>query len=167
MRQSLFFTVFTMMSFLSKAQIMPQSYPKTVNYFSIVHPLVTVYENETVYNFANEYTVGFPVGINMLKSDHFGFSFEITPFIRASGGSSKVSNVLFHPGIMFRRKNGFTITSRLAFETSGRYGATAVFSKVIVKTPQYNYFIAVPVPFRFGNDRPASFGAGLQVGITF
>ncbi len=150
-----------------KAQITGQTYPRTVNYISVVHPIATVYENETVYNFTNDYTVGFPIGINILKSDRFGFSFEITPFIKSENGVSKMNNVLFHPGIMFRRKNGFTINTRMAFETAGRYGFTAVFSKVIAKTPTYNYFIALPVPFRFGNERPTSIGAGLQVGITF
>jgi hypothetical protein len=145
----------------------PPPYPRVVGYFSIIHPLLTVDANGTMGNFSSAYTVGFPTGLNILKSDHIGFSFEITPFIRAENGSSRVSNVLFHPGIMFRFPKRFTINQRLAFETSGRYGTTTVFSKVVKYGPNSALFVAVPLPLRLGNDRPASIGFGLQVGVSF
>lgn len=144
------------------------TYPKSVGYFSVVHPLVTVDKDATVYNFSNgAYIVGFPFGINILTSNTTGFSFEIVPFIKSLDGSSKTSNVLFHPGYMFRKKHGFTILTRAAFETSGRYGATLVFNKIIARTKMNNIFIATPIPFRFGNDKPASIALNFQVGITF
>ncbi|MEA5259375.1 hypothetical protein VB264_16370 [Arcicella aquatica] len=150
-----------------KAQEIASEYPKVVGYMSIVHPMVTAYQNETVYNFNNDYTVGFPVGINILKSDRIGFSFEITPFVKVANGNSAVSNMLFHPGIILRYPKGFSINNRLAFETSGRFGYTAVFSKVIVRTKMNNFFVAMPLPLRFGNNKSASIGIGLQMGITF
>ncbi|MEJ0102957.1 MAG: hypothetical protein WDO19_10525 [Bacteroidota bacterium] len=143
------------------------SYPGTTGYISFVHPLVTIDKDEVVYNFSGSYTIGFPCGINILKSDRSGFSFEVTPFIKASGGMSKMSNVLFHPGVMFRYPHGFTFIARLAFETAGRYGVTAVFNKVLIKTKMNNYFTAVSLPVRFGDSKPASIGAALQLGISF
>ena len=144
------------------------TYPKPVGYFSVVHPLVTVDKDETVYNFSNgAYTVGFPFGINILTSNTTGFSLEIVPFICSANGISKTNNVLFHPGFMFRRPHGFTILTRAAFETGGRYGATLVFNKIIIRTKTNNIFIATPIPLRFGNDRPASIGINIQLGITF
>ncbi|MDI9366667.1 MAG: hypothetical protein QM541_17045 [Flavobacterium sp.] len=144
------------------------TYPKSYGYFSVVHPLVTVDKDETLYNFSNgAYTIGFPFGVNILTSNTSGFSFEIVPFVKSAGGTSKTSNVLFHPGYMFRKKHGFTILTRAAFETSGRYGATLVFNKIIAKTKTNNIFIATPIPFRFGNDKPASVGFNVQIGITF
>ena len=145
----------------------PASYPRVVGYFSIVHPIVTMDRNETVTNFSPVYTVGFPTGINILKSDRIGFTFEITPFIRTENGNSRVSNWLFHPGVMFRFPHYFTINTRLAFETSGRFGVTPVFSKVVKRYANGSFFVAVPFPIRLGNDRPASIGAGIQVGIGF
>ncbi|MEI9958502.1 MAG: hypothetical protein WDM90_19850 [Ferruginibacter sp.] len=124
----------------------------------MVHPIVTIDKKGSTFNFSNSYTVGFPVGINILKSDKIGFSFEITPYIKAQHDSNKVSNILFHPGIMFRFKHNFTFIGRLAFETSGRYGVTPVFNKVIIKRDNAKYFIAVPVPLRFGNNKPVSTG---------
>jgi predicted TIM-barrel enzyme len=57
-------------------------YPKVVGYMSVVNPIITIYSNETMTNFANDYTVGFPVGVNILKNDKIGFSFEITPLLK-------------------------------------------------------------------------------------
>jgi len=108
-----------------------------------------------------------PFGINVLTSNTSGFSFEIIPFIKAADGTSKTSNVLFHPGYIIRKKKGFNIITRAAFETSGRYGGTLVFNKIIAKSKTNTYFIATPIPFRFGNDKPASVGFNFQFGFTF
>ncbi len=149
------------------AQQPNKDYPKTTGYMSIVHPIVTAYTNETVYNFTNDYTVGFPVGINILKSDKLGFSFEITPFIKANATTSLMSNLLFHPGVILRFPKGVSVNNRLAFETSGRFGYTLVLSKVVAKTAQHNFFVAMPFPLRWGNNKAFSAGVGLQAGITF
>jgi hypothetical protein len=68
---------------------------------------------------------------------------------------------------MFRFKHNFTIISRLAFETSGRFGVTPVFNKVIARSKSINYFVAGSVPFRMGNAKPVTVGASLQLGISF
>nr|WP_294936974.1 hypothetical protein [uncultured Flavobacterium sp.] len=144
-----------------------ETYPQTKGYFSVVHPIVTIDGNDTAFNFSDNYTVGFPTGINILKSNRFGYSFEIAPFIKAENGKDKVSNVLFHPGLLFRYEHGFTFISRLAFETNGRYGFTMVFNKAIIKNKNVSYFIATPLPVRFGNEKPISVGIGFQLGATF
>ena len=143
------------------------TYPKVKGYFSVVHPIVTFERNHTIYNFSDTYTVGFPTGINVLKNEGFGYSFEVVPFIKSEGGKDKVANVLFHPGLLFRYKHGFTFISRLAFETNGRYGFTAVLNKVLVKSENVSYFIATPLPVRFGNGKPVSFSPGFQFGVAF
>jgi hypothetical protein len=143
------------------------AYPKVTGYLSVIHPLFTSYPDEIIPNFRDSYVVGFPSGINILKSDKIGFSFEITPFVRDINGKSKVTTFLFHPGVLFRFKHGFTIAERLAFETSGRYGFTTIFSKIIVKGKNANLFLASPIPVRFGNDTDNSIGMGLQVGVSF
>ncbi len=167
LKNILFLTFLLFVSSHLIAQQPKTDYPKFTGYISLVHPIITVYDNETVFNFKNDYTVGFPVGVNILKSDKLGFSFEITPFIKSVNGNASVSNMLFHPGVILRFPKGFSINNRMAFETSGRFGYTAVFSKVIARTPMHNFFVAMPVPFRFGGNRSFSVGAGLQVGITF
>lgn len=143
-------------------------YPKVVGYLSFILPLETLSAGKFTPNFSNHTTsIGFPVGVNVLYSDRFGFSYEFTPTVKASGGSSKMSNLLFDPGTMFRFDYGFTIITRLAFETSGRYGFTPVFNKVYARTKDVNYFVALSLPNRFGNSAPYSIGLNLQIGFTF
>jgi hypothetical protein len=56
---------------------------------------------------------------------------------------------------------------RAAFETSGRYGITPVFNQIIKRNKNSNLYVAVPLPVRFGNDKPASVGLNIQVGVSF
>jgi hypothetical protein len=149
---------------------MPVTYPKTVGYFSFILPVVTINKDKTTNDFSsfkNGFAIGFPVGVNILYSSRFGFSYEITPTIQTGAGSSKTSKILFDPGPMFRFDHGFTIITRLAFETSGRYGFTPVFNKIVARTKAVNYFLAASLPCRFGNSELPSIGGGLQFGFIF
>jgi hypothetical protein len=150
---------------VQKESVKP-AYPKVVGYLSFIVPLVTI-ANTTTYNFQGTTRIGFPVGVNVLYSEEFGFSYEFTPYIQAGNGTSKVSYILFDPGTMFRFQHGFTIITRLAFETTGRYGFTPVFNKVYARTKDVNYFVALFTPVRFGNSAPSSIGLNVQFGFTF
>jgi hypothetical protein len=148
------------------------TYPYVKGYLSFIIPWVTVQGNTVTPEFKTATTIGFPFGVLVYYSDKFGFSFEITPSIVASKptgkyGTSKTSNVLFDPGPMFRFKHGWTLISRLAFETGGRYGVTPVLNKTIARTKALNYFVAVSAPMRAGNSAPTSIGGNLQIGFIF
>ncbi|AYL94758.1 hypothetical protein [Mucilaginibacter celer] len=154
-------------SFKGAAQ-QTQTYPRITGYFSLTNPIGTWNKDGFKSNFDGDvYTIAFPFGMNLLKSDHFGVSFEVSPSIRTEKNVSKVNSVLFHPGAMFRFKHGFTFIGRMAFETNGRFGVTPVFNQVVVRGKNANFFVSVPVPVRFGNDQPASVGTGLQLGVSF
>jgi hypothetical protein len=145
----------------------PVTYPKITGYVGVLHPIVTFDSNGSHTNFKDSYTVGMPTGINIWKSAGVGFSMEMVPTIRAENGTSRMSNFLFHPGILLALGKGFTFAGRAAFETSGRYGLTPVLNKTLIKNKNTSYFAAVPLPLRFGNDRPTSFTIGFQFGIAF
>jgi hypothetical protein len=142
------------------------TYPKVVGYVSFILPLVTA-SSSTTFNFNGTTTIGFPIGVNVLYSDKFGFSYEFTPNIKATNGTSKMNDILFDPGTMFRFQHGFTIISRLAFDTNGRYGFTPVFNQVYLRTKDVNYFVAMSLPARFGNSEASSIGLNLQIGFIF
>ena len=144
-----------------------ENYPKIAGYVGIVHPIATFSSARTDFNFDGHYVVGMPLGINLWKSKSIGFSFEVVPYVRAENGTSKMSNLLIHPGVLVSLGNGYTFAGRLAFETSGRYGLTPVLNKVIIKNKSSSFFAAVPVPFRFGNDRPFSATVAFQFGLAF
>lgn len=152
---------------VATAQTAQVVHPRITGYVGIMHPVVTFGNGGTHTNFDGVYVGGLPTGINIWKSPKIGFSFEVVPFIRAADGSSKMNNFLFHPGLLVSLGHGFTLANRAAFETSGRYGLTPVLNKVIKKNKDYNYFIALPIPARFGNDQPATIGIGFQFGIAF
>jgi hypothetical protein len=145
----------------------PVTYPKVNGYVGILHPLVTYSKEEPHYNFDDAYVVGMPIGINIWKSANIGFSMEFVPLIRAANGTSKMNNFLFHPGALFALGKGFTLATRAAFETSGRYGFTPVLNKIVKKSSNCSYFVAIPVPARFGNDQPSSVTIGFQFGMVF
>lgn len=153
---------------ISQAQAPPPvTYPKVAGYVGIIHPLVTFSKDGTTTNFDGYYVVGMPTGINIWKSAKIGFSAEFVPFVRAENGTSRMSNFLFHPGVLVALGKGFTFAGRAAFETSGRYGFTPVLNYAVKKNKNSNYFVAVPVPVRFGNDHPTSVTIGFQFGIAF
>lgn len=142
-------------------------YPRMSGYVGIVHPLVNFSSDGTHTNFDESYTVGMPIGLNLWKTSKVGFSMEIVPFVRAEAGTSKMSNILIHPGVLLPIGHGYTFVGRAAFETSGRYGFTPIVNKVIKKNKHSNYFVALPLPVRFGNSKPSSFAIALQFGLGF
>lgn len=142
-------------------------YPKITGYFGILHPIATFSSEQTSVNFRDYYAVGFPTGINIWKNQKIGFSFEVVPNIRVQGNSDKVTNLLFHPGVLVALGNGYTFAGRAAFESSGRYGITPVLNKTIIKSENCSYFTAIPLPIRFGNDHTATLTVGFQFGIAF
>ncbi|MFV5687440.1 hypothetical protein ACM55M_02300 [Flavobacterium sp. ZT3R25] len=152
---------------LNTAAFSQTTYPKITGYFGVVHPIATFSESETTLNFKDYYAVGFPTGINIWKSSKIGFSFEIVPTIKAEDGTSKMNSLLFHPGILVALGNGYTFAGRAAFETNGRYGITPVFNKTVLKNTNSSYYVAIPLPVRFGNEHPATFAIGFQFGIAF
>ncbi|WP_343691153.1 hypothetical protein [Chitinophaga sp.] len=172
MRMGNYHYLFTVLSAIvftgsAKAQAPAAVYPKITGYIGVIHPIVSFSKEGTHTNFDGAYVGGMPTGINIWKSPKIGFSFEVVPFIRAADGTSKMNNLLFHPGLLVSLGHGFVLANRLAFETSGRYGVTPVLNKVIIKKKDYSYFIALPVPARFGNNQPAIVGVGFQFGISF
>lgn len=143
------------------------TYPKITGYFSVLHPIVTLSSEETTVNLRDYYVVAFPSGINIWKNPKIGFSFEIAPSIKTDDGISKVNSVLFHPGILLALGDGFTFAGRAAFESNGRFGLTPVITKTVIKNTNSSYYVSIPLPVRFGNDHPATFTAGIQLGIAF
>jgi hypothetical protein len=143
------------------------TYPKVYGYMSFILPLETYSSSHFTPDFNGTTKIGFPIGVNVLYSDKFGFSYEITPTIKEAKKINGVSSILFDPGTMFRFEHGFTIITRLAFQTDGKYGFTPVFNQVYARTKYVNYFVAGSVPVRFGGGEASSIGLSLQIGFIF
>jgi len=168
LRQRLLFSLTTTFLAIQFSYSQPaENDTKITAYFSFVHPILTINNDETIYNFQQRYVVGFPFGVNFIESEKIAFSFEFVPGITAQNGKSEMSGLLIHPGVIYRDIWGFNFLTRLAFNTNGRYGFTLVANHALVKTDTKTYFIAMPIPFRFGNEQSASVTVGLQFGIAF
>ncbi|MES2375751.1 MAG: hypothetical protein V4553_04200 [Bacteroidota bacterium] len=142
-------------------------YPKMVGYFSTLLPVASLSSGKLTSNYTGVYTQNFPFGLNLFKSDLFGVSFEIAPTTRVENHIAKISSISFNPGAVFRLKNDFAIIQRVAFETSGRFGVTTIFNKIVLKGKDASLFLAVPFATRTGNNLPTALTTGLQVGLFF
>jgi len=137
---------------------------KVQGYVAIFHPIDGY---NTPQNFKDSYVVGFPIGVNFFRNEKVGFSFELFPFIQSDSVTSKVSKVVFHPGVVVKLKKGFSCAGRVAFESTGRYGLTQVLSKAIVKTKTGALGASLVIAERFGMDMPTSVSYGIGIGISF
>jgi hypothetical protein len=81
--------------------------------------------------------------------------------------ASKVNTVLIHPGIYYNLPHKFRAYTRLAFETSGRFGYTLILSKAFLSINKSSIYTSLPIAFRHGNQKPFSTSVGILVGITF
>lgn len=142
-------------------------FPEIKGYAGLVHPLYTWSSDGNQPNFRDYYLVGNPWGINIWKSKKVGVTFEFTPFVKTDSKTSKLSNFLFHPGILYRLGHDFTFVGRVAYETSGRFGVTPIINKVFWRGEDTNLFAAILLPTRFGNDHAASVTVAFQFGIGF
>lgn len=152
---------------IAQEQIKEKSFPEIKGFVGIVHPIYTWSSEGDFVNFKNYYLFGMPCGINIWKNEKLGFSFEITPSIRSTTAESKVSNILFHPGILYRLGNGYTFAGRAAFDITGRYGVTPILSKILIKKTDWNLFVSILFPIRFGNNQAPTISSGILFGIGF
>ena len=174
------FIIFSFITVLAKSQTTTS--PKITTYFSVYHTIGTYCQNKPSYIFStSNYVIGFPLGINIYKYPKVGFSFEFIPYITSTNTSkpgasqSRVSELQFHPGLLFPLKHGFALTERISLSTSGRYGVTQVFTKTLKKDNYCSYYASVPIGVRFGNENtptPATSASnslffGLCFGVAF
>jgi hypothetical protein len=137
---------------------------KIQGYFAIFHPIDGY---NTPPNFKDVYVVGFPIGFNVFKHEKIGYSFELFPFIQADSTGSRISKIVFHPGVVYRLNRGFSCAARVAFESTGRYGLTQVLTKSLIKTKNGSFGVSFVVAERFGNEMPTSVSFGIGIGLSF
>ena len=146
---------------------LPKSGPAISSYTILATPVVSTNKTTTTWNFSNTTVVGFAAGLNIFHGKKVGFNLDFEPFITFSASGSKVTNFVFDPGAVFRIGHGFSITTRAAFETSGRYVESTVLAKLFSPGKKNGLVAAVGVPKRFGNNLPVSIGITLFLGVAF
>jgi hypothetical protein len=160
-----FFLLFLLASGSLKAQNSAYT-TKISSYIGVVHPIWTLQKGKVSTNFTDYYQVGITTGVLIRKHEKYAYNLELVGFMRHEKGISKVNNFLYHPGVTFFLKKGFSLTPRLGFENNGRFGPSLILGKNVVKgTHPIN--IIVPNLLRFGNDAGASFTQAFHVSVGF
>jgi hypothetical protein len=172
MKRILFVTLFVCALAIQHANAQDKPNPTEVarvtGYFSYLMPLAKFQGGESTSNFRDGFAMGFPAGfILATKSGRYGYIFELVPIIAFADGTSRMDNLVFNPGIQFHIPGGWNFNALASFETSGRYGLTPVISKTLRVGEYTSWFMTVPVPVRFGADRPTSLEFALQLGFAF
>ncbi|MCF1749795.1 hypothetical protein [Mariniradius sediminis] len=172
MKKLLFITAFLFAAAVHESAAQDKPNPTEVarvtGYFSYLMPLVKFQDGESTSNFSDGFAMGFPAGfILATKSGRYGYIFELVPIIAFANGTSRMDNLVFNPGIQFHIPGGWNFNALASFETSGRYGVTPVISKTLRVGEYTSWFMTVPVPVRFGANRPTSLEFALQLGFAF
>ena len=138
-------------------------------HFGAVFPLVTRVGGTTT-TLADDFSVGFPMGITVKTSDQWAFDLELVPSIQNDPLSVGLT---VHPGIIRALQNHYAAGLRMAFDVNqASWGFTPLVNKAFpVPGRPYAFFVEGVLPIRFQAD-PAggnrtSIGLAAHVGIGF
>lgn len=121
------------------------------------------------YNF---YTIGFPFGVTFKTPCRMLVDLEFVPVIKpfASTDIPYQVHLLYHPGVLFPLKKGWTFGLRLAFESGeGQFGFTPLLNKAFKFKNNGAFFVELVAPGRFGPTKDSGYTqlGGLHLGIGF
>jgi hypothetical protein len=126
-------------------------------HIGFVLPLVTRSGGQTINNTADQFSIGFPVGVTFKGSGRMAFDLELVPFINTA--PPRQTTVLIHPGLVWRLGHGWAAGARLAFDAGGSdWGFTPLVnhSWPIKREGSFfkTYFLEADLPVRF--NRPVN-----------
>ena len=142
---------------------------KVGGHIGFVLPLVSRANGETT-TLSDDFTIGFPVGITVRKSETFAFDLELVP-----GVQNKPLHVglTVHPGVVCGVGGGWGAGARLAFDVNeASWGFTPILNHGLLKVgSDSTLFGELVLPIRFREDgRRKSFtsvGFGVHIGVGF
>jgi hypothetical protein len=143
-------------------------------HIGFVLPLVTRSGSQWINDTADQFSIGFPVGITIKGSGRMAFDFELDPFINTA--PPRQTTVTIHPGLVWSLGHGWGAGARLAFDVSSSdWGFTPLVNHSWPIRGEHNffktYFVEGDFPVRFNRPingpatDPVSFA--LHVGVGF
>jgi uncharacterized membrane protein YkgB len=156
------------------AMTAPQAQAAEVGgHIGFVLPLVTRAGGQTT-DLADQFAIGFPVGITVSGSGRTAFDLELVPAIHT--GHPRDTTLTVHPGLVWSLGHGYSAGLRAAFDVnSPQYGFTPLLNKSWpIKGSEgffKAYFVEAVLPVRF--NRPVGGPAtdpvtfGLHFGLGF
>lgn len=156
----------TLASKMLLAQAQEQRGPTLGGHIGFVLPLVTHSGGQTINNLADQFSVGFPVGITVKGSGRTAFDLELVPQINTAG--QRLTTLTVHPGLIYGLGHGFGVGGRVAFDVNNpTWGFTPLVNKswpIKHNNSLFKaYFVEADLPVRFS--RPV--GAPATNAVTF
>src|ERR1700719_4527266 len=120
-------------------------------HIGFVLPLVTTAGGQTT-SLADQFSIGFPVGITVKGSGRTAFDLELDPFINTTGTHTTTLTVA--PGLLWSVGHGWTVGMRAAFDVNAAsWGFTPLLnhSWPIKREGSFfkSYFVEADLPVRF------------------
>lgn len=138
-------------------------------HFGAVIPLVNRASGETT-TIADDFKIGFPMGVTIKTSDKWAFDLELVPVIQ---NDPLFTSLTVHPGVVRALSGGYAAGLRMAFDVNEpSWGFTPLVNRAFpVRGHAYVLFVEGVVPIRFQQD-PAggnrtSIGLAVHTGIGF
>jgi hypothetical protein len=142
-------------------------------HIGFVLPLVTSAGGQTT-SLADQFSIGFPVGITIKGGGRTAFDLELVPAIHTA--RPRETTLTVHPGLVWNLGNGFAAGMRAAFDVnSASWGFTPLVNKSWpIKSGEglfKAYFVEAVLPVRFSRPvggpmtDPVTFG--LHFGLGF
>ena len=138
-------------------------------HIGFVLPLATRAQGQTT-TIADDFVIGFPMGVTVRKSDTFAFDLELVPGVQ---NDPLHVDLTVHPGVVFGLGAGIGAGVRVAFDVNKpSWGFTPILNRGLLQVGKgaalFGEFV---LPIRFQEDaRGASFtsvGVGAHIGIGF
>jgi len=150
------------LAFLSVPQV-AAAQDRLGGHFGAVIPLVSHGSGDTT-TIADDFVIGFPMGITVKTSDKWAFDLELVPVIQ--NDQLNVS-LTVHPGIIRALSNGYAAGLRMAFDVNQpSWGFTPLLNKAFpVPGHAYAIFVEGVVPIRFQED-PSGVGNRTSIGLA-
>jgi len=133
-----------------------------------VFPLVNHVGGETT-TIADDFTIGFPMGITVKTSDKWAFDLE---FVAGIQNDPLDVSLTVHPGIIRGLSNGWATGLRVAFDVNhASWGFTPLLNKALAHSHGCTWFVEGVLPIRFQAD-PAggtrtAVGFAVHTGVGF
>lgn len=137
-------------------------------HFGFVLPLVDRFDDNTT-TIADDFVIGFPMGISVKTSDTITFDLELVPVIQ---NDPLNIGLTVHPGVILALDDGWAAGVRMAFDVDRpSWGFTLLANRQLADVGGRSAFAELVVPIRFRTNSAgttsSSIGLGIHFGIGF
>jgi hypothetical protein len=121
-------------------------------HIGFVLPLVTRSGSQWINNTADQFSIGFPVGVTFKGTGRTAFDLEFIPFINTA--KPRQTTLTVHPGVIWGVGHGFGVGIRAAFDVNAAsWGFTPLVNKRWPFRTEHGvfkaYFVEADFPVRF------------------